>query len=290
MRKARNGKAPLIIYVHRGIEASGFGPQLFPPAAYAACRQCRPSNVLAGAHVQLYHLSPPAGELHRNPGIVYAALNLEPRSPPRPGENLVFMSYHRESDIVAAYGVFGPWRGQCDLDMTPIDMPPPHTAAPPRNPACRNRTVPRPSAFARWCLAAHGGDFLAAVFSILPAAGRGGGRTLSNRPLAAAWMSATCERHERYLERLMRHMPVDSMGRCFRNREERGHPGLGLMRGNPLWWGRRELPARNGEIKVGFGRVWKSVYACLRMLGHVGGVVCNRLCPDRASTCSDRYK
>ena len=59
----------------------------------------------------------------------------------------------------------------------------------------------------------------------------------SEGALAAVWVSATCERHGGYLQELMRLMRIDSMGRCYRNREEGDHPALRATDVDGIWWG-----------------------------------------------------
>ena len=247
---ARNSTS-IAIYVDPRIENSGFGPQLRTAAAYAACHHCHLVSDPASAHVRLYHLHPPQGQVSRNPHTVFAAFNLEAHSPPAPNQNTILISYHRESDIVVAYGLLGPFKRLTAVDLSPLDAPPPPAGAPPRRIlACANRTRPPPSEFARRCLRDHGGDFLAAVFDILPRAAAAAGPPLAARPFAALWVSASCGRHGGYLQRLMRLVPVDSMGRCHRNRDERAHPGRRLMEGSGVWWGAEALPARSGELKM----------------------------------------
>jgi hypothetical protein len=248
--KARN-KTALTIFVHPRIEQSGFGPQLRTAAGYSACPHCRLVSNPNKAHVRLYHLRPPQGDVARNPSTVHAAFNLEAHSPPPPGQNTILISYHRESDVVVAYGLLGPFKRLCTVDLSPLDAPPPSPGGPsPRNPVCANRTAPPPSAFARWSLSDHGGDFLAAVFGLLPRFAAAAGPSFAARPFAAVWMSASCGRHGNFLARLMRHVPVDSMGACFRSRDERAHPARRLMKGSGMWWGAEELPVRSGELKM----------------------------------------
>jgi hypothetical protein len=50
-------------------------------------------------------------------------------------------------------------------------------------------------------------------------------------------VSASCERHGRYLERLGQLIPLDFMGGCYRNRDENAHPAMSLKDRDSVWWG-----------------------------------------------------
>jgi hypothetical protein len=91
------------------------------------------------------------------------------------------------------------------------------------------------SDFYRWCARAHS-DFLTCLFDIVPHTARTGWTNMSDGALAAAWVSQTCDRHGRYLGRLMAAVQADSMGGCCRNCDELVHPGMHFENVDSIWW------------------------------------------------------
>ena len=59
--------------------------------------------------------------------------------------------------------------------------------------------------------------------------GEGHGVGQRKQGLVATFVSATCQRHNDFLGELMQHIHVDSYGRCYQNREERGHAAFKLL-------------------------------------------------------------
>jgi hypothetical protein len=160
------------------------------------------------------------------------------------------VSYHAESDIVLNYGFLSPFTRLCPVSVNELDTPGGRMVCPQSSRAS--------SAFARWCWEHFGGDFLTGVFNIMPfsvaaaAAAAGRNASVAARPVAVAWVSASCHRHGGYLAELRKHMPVDFLGRCFRTATEASHPGRGLMRNSSLWWGSAGQ-GRSGEVKAILG-------------------------------------
>ncbi len=167
----------------------------------------------------------------RTPTKIYALLNLEPHSftsLPLAETNVALMSYHAESELLVnyAYRVLQGF-GLC------IGIPDGEKQG---GRKCENM-LRRDSPFFRWCSASFGGDLYSCVFNVVPHVVRGINQ--SSEALAATWVSQTCERHNGYLAELMKHMRVDSMGRCHRNRDELAHPALLLARdADGIWWGK----------------------------------------------------
>jgi hypothetical protein len=48
----------------------------------------------------------------------------------------------------------------------------------------------------------------------------------------------------------MKHIPIHSMGGCFRNRDEHSHPALRLADVDNIWWGGGQLPGCSGCKKM----------------------------------------
>ncbi len=169
---------------------------------------------------------------------MHAVLNLEAHSTetlPSKGNNIPLISFHAESDIIAtyAYTVMGSF-GMCMNDPDGVKT---------SGQRCENM-LSRNTPFFSWCARNFGGDRFTCIFNVVPHIARSATKNTTSRALAATWVSATCDRHNRYLEQLMKHMPIDSMGQCFRNRRERQHPALNAKDPDGIWWGRRGPPPR----------------------------------------------
>jgi hypothetical protein len=165
------------------------------------------------------------------PDKAYAVLNLEPHSfesLPTEISNVLLMSFHAESEVVVNYGysvmhTFGLCIGDESGTRDNGDK-------------CENMRA-RDSPFYRWCSGAYG-DFFTCVFQIVPHIAHMPWARKSNDTLAVAWISATCWRHTNFLQRLMQLINIDSMGKCLRNRDESGHPGIQVMDHDSIWWGK----------------------------------------------------
>ena len=190
---------------------------LTAPALAECDAGCTLAGGAEGADVVVSHLHAP-GE--RREDRVYAVLNMEAHSNnlPTDADNVALMSFHRESEVVVSYGyIVMHSLGVCYGDAGGVR---------PNGQRCENMRA-RDSGFYRWCAERYGGDFLTCVFHVVPhvlgsapAASKGAGA------LGVTWISASCERHDNYLARLMKHMTIDSMGGCHRTRDEGSHPAM----------------------------------------------------------------
>ena len=214
---ARVRRANASLYVD-GSLTGWFGAAywLTAPALAECDAGCTLAGGAEGADVVVSHLHP--GE--RREDRVYAVLNMEAHSNnlPTDADNVALMSFHRESEVVVSYGyIVMHSLGVCYGDAGGVR---------PNGQRCENMRA-RDSGFYRWCAERYGGDFLTCVFHVVPhvlgsapAASKGAGA------LGVTWISASCERHDNYLARLMKHMTIDSMGGCHRTRDEGSHPAL----------------------------------------------------------------
>jgi hypothetical protein len=152
--------------------------------------------------------------------MIYAVLNLEAYSLKYPinVSNVALMSYLQQSEVVINYGYSVMHSlGVCVGDAEGVR---------PNGQRCENMRT-RESGFYRWCKAGYGGDFFTCVFNVVPHVLRTApAGNKSAGALGVAWISAVCERHGNYLGELMEHMRIDSMGGCYRNRDENSHPAL----------------------------------------------------------------
>ena len=212
------GKANVSMHVDGSLTGwFGAAPWLSGPALAECQWSCSVTEDAGTADVVVSNLRP-AGE--RRAGRVYAAVNMEAHSldVPTDASNVVLMSVNQESEVVVnyAYSVMHSL-GVCVGDAKGVR---------PNGQRCENMRA-RDSAFYRWCAAGYGGDFFTCVFHVVPhvlrsapAADKAAGA------LGVAWMSASCERHGNYLGELMQRLRIDSMGGCYHNRDEDGHPAL----------------------------------------------------------------
>ncbi len=209
------------IFVHPQVRKHPARAAWASPGIYKHCPQCQPISNSASAQVNLFHYSNfPTDQVTQKPRTVFAMINMEAHSyhtiPPL-ANNTVVISYLGASDLPISYCcAFGLARRQCNVSF--------HARAPARL-LCLPPAPPAPRAFHSWCRDRHGGDFLTCAFGLMPLLLRSSGARAA-RPLAAAWVSASCARHGGFLAELMRHMPVDMMGACHRNRHEARHLGL----------------------------------------------------------------
>ena len=108
-----------------------------------------------------------------------------------------------------------------------------------------------------WCRDAQAGDLATCAFRLMPALLAATGEDRAARPLAVAWVSASCGRHGGYLEELRLYMPVDMLGACHRSRDELGHPGLRLAALAPLLPAGGAAGLGRGERKVVLGSLYR---------------------------------
>ncbi len=147
---------------------------------------------------------------------------------PPTAKNVALISYHLESEVVVTYGyTVTAGLGLCVGNPYGVKE---------NGRRCENMQA-RNSSFFRWCERGFGADFLTCALHIVPHISRSSPTNGPSGALAAAWISATCERHGGYLARLMKHMRIDSMGRCHRNRDELAHPALQARDLDGIWWG-----------------------------------------------------
>ncbi len=257
----------LIIHIQDAVFAFFGRPQWLSATALAECPQRACVIVTGGGggedhhhhddaewDVGLFLFEPPPS---RRPERAYAVLNLEPHSferLPTDADNVLLLSFHRESDVVVnyAYSIMhslglcvGDASGTRDDGVTRCDhMRPLETPA-------AAAAAHHHYGFRRWCAATHGGDFWTCVFRAVPhvvvssSAGGGGGQP-KKADRVVTWVSQTCGRHGDYLARLMRAMDVDSMGQCHRTQDELAHRAV-REAADPdgIWWG-RDAPAPLG--------------------------------------------
>jgi hypothetical protein len=153
---------------------------------------------------------------------------------PRSATDTVLISYHAQSEIVVTY-VYAVknGKGACIANDDKTDK---------GQTRCEN--------FLRWCGLYFADDRLGCILQVVPHIARSGPSNRSSNALAATWVSATCERHGGYLGKLMKHMRIDSMGACYRNRDEGKHPALNVTDLDGIWWGKgRPLPEERGMRK-----------------------------------------
>ena len=219
------------------------------------CPTCRFENDPAHAHVHLYHYSqfPNIHEVQQRPNIIFSMFNMEAHSferVSRDSNNSIIISYLSDSDIVVNYCcALGLIRRMCTAQIYALDAA---GSAPPSRPQCGPPLANTHRAFYEWCRDRHGGDFFTCAFGFFPLLMEMGGVNRTGRRMAAAWVSATCDRHNNFLRELMRYMSVDMMGRCYRNRVESKHPGLRLPNLTKFWPGNTRAMTK-GELKVLLG-------------------------------------
>ena len=105
---------------------------------------------------------------------------------------------------------------------------------------CENMLSPG-TPFNSWCARDFDADIFSCIFNIVPHIMQTKPKSKSSKSLAATWISATYERHGDFLKQLMKHMKVDSMGKCFTNRKEDKHPTLQAKDPDGIWWGAETL-------------------------------------------------
>jgi hypothetical protein len=160
---------------------------------------------------------------------------------PPNANNVALISYHLESEIVVTYGyTVMSGLGLCVGNPYGVKE---------NGKKCENMQAHN-SSFFRWCDRGFGGDFLTCAFHVVPHISRSNPPTESSRALAATWVSASCERHGGYLSQLMKHMKIDSMGGCHRNRDERKHPALKAKDPDGIWWSTGGPPESRSARKM----------------------------------------
>ena len=206
------------IYIDTSVKKLfGEAPWLHAPAIAECNSSCNLITESKGADVVVSLFKPP-GE--RRGDIAYAVLSMEPHSLELPANatNIALISFNRESEVVVTYGYSVMHSlGLCVGNAEGVR---------PDGRRCENMRA-RDSSFYRWCAAGYGGDLFTCVFQVVPHVLRSapsGNKTAG--ALGVTWVGAPCERHGNYLEELMRHMRIDSMGGCYSNRNEGEHPAL----------------------------------------------------------------
>ena len=191
------------------------------------------------------------------PNTIFAMMNMEAHSYDKiskSANNTVIISFLSDSDIVTSYCcALGLIRRMCTAHIHAIGA---DGEEPSARPQCDPPPKGRSPAFYEWCRDRHGGDFFTCAFGYFPLLMQVGGVNRTGRPLAAAWVTATCRRHNNFLGELIKHMPVDMMGGCYKSRDERQHPGLRLPNLTRYWPGDLSQ-LTNGERKVLLGSQYR---------------------------------
>jgi hypothetical protein len=217
-----NFKSNSSIFVDSAV-TKWYGPLAFlTSASLKRCpMKCNLVENASSADIVVTNLNVPSD---RKDNIIYAPVNLEAHSHnlPNDASNIVMISFRQESDIIInyAYTVMH-WLNLCVGDLVRLGN-------------CENMEA-KDSRFYKWCARAHGGDFFTCVFNIIPHILRTNHANQSSTALAVTWVSASCERHDKYLETLSKYMHIDSMGGCYRNRDEGSHIALSYTDADGLW-------------------------------------------------------
>ena len=222
-------KHTVSIFIHDGVKTWWGTPPWLSEQGLGQCPQwsCSVTHDANLADVVVHNLRAPQDTRKDQ---VHAILNFEAHSydPRREDTNLVLISYHQESDMVSTYSYsIMHALGLCVGDVG---------GTRPDGRKCENM-IDLQSPFWHWCAQTYQGDFFSCVFNVVPHIASTNLVNRSADALGVMWVSATCERHGGYLAELMKHMAIDSMGGCYRNRNEMEHPALQAKDMDGIWWG-----------------------------------------------------
>jgi hypothetical protein len=219
------------------------------------CPQCKWVKNPRSAHVHLIDYAQFPRDAANQSYTIFAMMNMEAHSYDKVSphaNNTVIISFLSDSDIVTSYCcALGLIRRMCTSPIYGIGAD-----EPPARPKCNPPPKGTTTAFYEWCRDRHGGDFFTCAFGYFPLLMQVGGVNRTGRPLAAAWVTATCRRHNNFLGELIKHMPVDMMGGCYKSRDEKKHHGVRLPNLTRYWPGDLSQ-LTNGERKVLLGSQYR---------------------------------
>lgn len=235
---------PISIFIDQ-LESTWGSQRWFSSAALDHCPwSCAVTHDIGSADIHMHNQHLPLDYQPGTSSKINVIMNFESYSDVHNTDNnTIMVSFHQESEVVAnyAYSVMHAFRlciGNVD-GMTRDGKP------------CENMQM-RASPFFHWCRRNFDGDFYTCVFNVVPHIARTNVANKSMDALGVAWISNTCERHGGYLQELMKHMHIDNMGGCYRNRDEMDHPALQFKDFDSIWWGSDgALPvSENGNRKM----------------------------------------